>query len=229
MSKLDMESHYDFYKKVVQYANVFNGIHSGSIYPNGKIHRWILDEYKPQSIGYSIHLYNDFIPSEKYLQTLENNKHGYRYNNVGCSLIRNPNPDIKAGMKINEERSEDLSIVFTPFDQKSPVKAFDIENEQYVPIVVSLSKLTNINENIDEHYAFPSKLLLPFIDKCDNGSIYIVHFGKVYPSWPNDKPLSSFKLRKFDNKNILEGVYAEATIGRGVDLYGGIISNDVLV
>ena len=89
MRNVEMESHYEFYKHVLKYANIFNGMHSGSLYPNGKLHRWVLDKHKPQTIGYIIDPYNVFAPSERYLQSLETNVQGFYYSHVGCTLQNN--------------------------------------------------------------------------------------------------------------------------------------------
>ena len=228
MRNVEMESHYEFYKKVLKYANIFNGLHTGSIYPDGKLHRWVLDFNIPKAMGYSVYTRNEFKPSERYLQSLAEMQQDFRYLNVGCTVNNEKNEELTAGLVLNEELTDDLLITFTPNDPLSSIKAFDIENEGLKEIPISIDKLDvkNVVENKDDHLSHPSKHLLPFIDNNENGFVYIVNFGKFYQSWANDQLLSSCKLKSYDNNDNFESIYAFPHVGRGLKLYGGKLFNE---
>ena len=231
MNHLNFESHRKFYENVVKIAVLFHGIHSGDTYPWGKIHRWELDVNRPQAVGYFVDPKNGFRASERYLESLSNLNRGYFYADVGCILSNNVDIEVSAGVVLDEEvrKKMDLLAVFTPSDKLSPVKAFDIENDEHKQISISIEKLNveSVRESEDSKFSHPSKHLLPFVDNNENGYIYVVNFGKIYQCWPDDKALRSFKVKHFgDNKNSIEGIYASQLIGRGLKLSGGRISNE---
>ena len=231
MKYLKIESHHEFYKKVIKYASLLDGIHCGDIYPRGLIHRWVLDVNTPQAVGYLVDPKNDFRASERYLQSFLHTDQGYMYSDVGCNLYNNIDIEVSAGVILNEnERKKyDLLVIFTPSDQLLPVKAFDIEMGESNPISILFDKLDvkTITESEDDKFSHPSKHLVTFVDNNENGYIYIVNFGKVYQCWPVNKSLCSVKLKYFnDKKDNLEGIYAAQQTGRGLKLYGGKITNE---
>ena len=231
MNHLNFESHREFYENVVNTAVLFHGIHSGDTYPGGKIHRWELDINRPQAVGYFVDPSNDFRASERYLESLANLNRGYFYSDVGCILRNNVDIEVSAGVVLDEEdrKKMDLLAVFTPSDKLSPVKAFDIENDEHKQISISIEKLNveSVQESEDSKFSHPSKHLLPFVDSNEKGYIYVVNFGKIYQCWPDDKALRSFKVKNFgDNKDSIEGIYASQHIGRSLKLSGGKISNE---
>ena len=222
MEKLEIESQYEFYEKVVRYAVMFNGTQVGDVYPQGHILKWELDYERPEAVGYFAHLSNGFRASDRFRRSLEDVGQGYMITVDGRLLYR-LDEVIEAGLALRESKFEDLSVTFTPSDPSSPVKAFDIESGEAKPCPISFNRVNvkEINENkeFDKH-TFPSKDLLPFVDKSDDNFIDVITFDRPYP-WPEEEPLRTFKLKEFENNNdSLEGIFAGTFGGHGIELLG---------